>query len=61
MNGACVCIEREEDIGLVIKIFLLVVMDNFLIMFQLPIIVHFCSNLATFLELGFHHVLERRL
>jgi hypothetical protein len=53
MNGACVCIEREEDIGLVIKIFLLVVMDNFLIMFQLPIIVHFCSNLATFLELGF--------
>jgi hypothetical protein len=48
-------------IGLVIKIFCLLVARKVWFMFLLPIFVHSSSILATFLDLGFHHVLERRL
>jgi hypothetical protein len=45
MNSACVCMERERKIGLVIKIFLLVAMNDW---FNYVSIANYCSFLLNF-------------
>jgi hypothetical protein len=52
---------RERKIGLVIKIFLLVAMKDW---FNYVLIANYCSfflNFSYILELGLHHVLDRRV
>jgi hypothetical protein len=59
MNGACVCMEIEEDrFG---NYFLLVTLKGW---FNYVLVANYCSFLLNFsqiLKLGFHHVLVRRV